>query len=68
MVSDFDFSVENTFFEAGGAGEDEWDPGWDGVGVEALGAGVGAGAGAGAGGGGAGLDEPPMLRDIVCDG
>lgn len=55
VVSDFDFSVENTFFETGGAG----DAGWE--------AGVGAGAGADAGAGavaGAGLEDP-MLRDIV---
>lgn len=56
VVSDFDFSVENIFFEIGGAGEEECEAGWEGTGdCCELGA-------------GAGLDGPPMLREIVCGG
>lgn len=55
-VSVLDFSVENIFFEIGGAGEEECDPGWEVTGdwceLEA----------------GAGFDGPPMLREIVWEG
>ena len=55
VVSDFDFSVENIFLETGGAGEEEWDAGWEGAGDGSAGAGVGAGL-------------EPMLRDMVWGG
>lgn len=50
VVSDFDFSVEKTFFETGGAGEEECEEG----------AGDGRMLGAGAG-----LLDGAMLREIV---
>jgi hypothetical protein len=55
VVSDFDFSVENIFLETGGAGDEECDAGWEGVGDVFAGAGAGAGL-------------EPMLRDMVWGG
>lgn len=55
-VPDFDFSVENIFFEVGGAGDEECEPGCEGTGdccaVEAGGR----------------LDGPPTLIETVWGG